>query len=65
MWVKDLSKYNKKALTPPATVHEHHALVIVNNGGATASDILELSDAIKNDVFNKFGIMLEPEPRII
>ncbi|ADU91173.1 UDP-N-acetylmuramate dehydrogenase [Taylorella equigenitalis] len=64
-WLIDKAGWKGRSLGTPATVHEHHALVIVNNGGATASDILELSDAIKNDVFNKFGIMLEPEPRII
>jgi UDP-N-acetylmuramate dehydrogenase len=46
-------------------VHSSHALVLVNYGGATGKDILSLSQAVQADVQEKFGVMLEPEPRIV
>lgn len=48
-----------------AKVSERHANFIINAGQATASDILELIDLVRNEVFASSGILLEPEVRII
>jgi len=48
-----------------AGVHEQHALVLVNHGQATGAEILTLAQAIQRSVLERFGIMLEPEPRIV
>jgi UDP-N-acetylmuramate dehydrogenase len=48
-----------------AGVHEQHALVLVNRGGATGAEILALARAIQASVLEKFSIELEPEPVII
>ena len=45
-----------------AGVCETQALVLINRGNATGNEIAELSEAIKKDVFDKFAVMLEPEP---
>jgi UDP-N-acetylmuramate dehydrogenase len=45
-----------------AAVHERQALVLVNRGGATGAQVLELAEAIKRDVFDRFGVDLEMEP---
>jgi UDP-N-acetylmuramate dehydrogenase len=42
-----------------------HANFIVNTGGATAADILELIDRIRETVLKRTGIELEPEVRIV
>ena len=44
-----------------AFVSVKHANFIVNAGGATASDVLSLMDAIREDILGKFGIELHPE----
>lgn len=48
----------------PVGMHESHALVLVNWGNADATDVLALADAVRSDVHQRFGIMLELEPRI-
>lgn len=48
-----------------AGVHDRQALVLVNLGGATGSDILLLSDTIREDVKRRFGIDIFPEVNII
>ena len=48
-----------------AGVHEQHALVLVNRGGATGAEILALARAIQTSVGEKFSIALEAEPVIV
>lgn len=48
-----------------AQVSTLHSGFIINRGGATATDIILLIDLVRNTVYDKFGIMLEPEVRII
>jgi UDP-N-acetylmuramate dehydrogenase len=42
-----------------------HALVLVNHGGATGADLWALAQRAQAKVEARFGVRLEPEPRII
>ena len=48
-----------------AQVSEKHCGFIVNTGTATAKDVVDLIDYIQKAVYEKTGIRLEPEVRII
>ncbi|PTQ69929.1 UDP-N-acetylmuramate dehydrogenase [Pseudomonas sp. GV071] len=48
-----------------AGVHKLQALVLVNYGGATGSELLALAKRIQADVLAKFGVELEIEPNVL
>lgn len=48
-----------------AQVSEKHCGFIVNTGGATAGEILDLIRLVQKTVYEKQGVMLEPEVRIV
>lgn len=48
-----------------AKVSEKHANFIVNFNNASANDIVELMKIIQEAVYHKFGILLEPEIKMI
>ena len=48
-----------------AAVSRKHANFIVNRGGASASDVLELMEIIRRRVKGASGIELEPEVRVV
>lgn len=48
-----------------AGVHDKQALVLVNKGVSSGKEIADLAEKIRNDVFNKFGVHLEPEVNIL
>lgn len=48
-----------------AAVSEKHAGFIVNYGGATAKDVLELIHAVQEQVYESSGVRLEPEIRLL
>ena len=48
-----------------AGVSAQHALVLVNHGSATGAQLLDLARRVAASVRERFGVALEPEPRII
>lgn len=48
-----------------AQVSEKHANFIINKGNATAKDVLELIKLVKSRVYEKFGVKLELEIKLI
>ena len=48
-----------------AQISEKHAGFVINKGNATTEDILKLSEHVKKTVYEKFGVILEEEARII
>lgn len=48
-----------------AQVSEKHAGFLINKGGATANDFLQLMKKVQDTVYEKFGVQLECEVRIV
>jgi UDP-N-acetylmuramate dehydrogenase len=63
-WLIDKCGWKGRSLGP-AGVHSRQALVLVNRGGATGSDIVRLCEAVRSDVKTRFQIDIYPEVNII
>lgn len=48
-----------------AGVSAQHALVLVNHGNATGAQLLAVARRVADSVEGRFGVRLEPEPRIV
>jgi len=48
-----------------AQVSEKHAGFVINKGGATCADVLSLMEQVSDIVYEKFGVRLEPEVKIL
>lgn len=60
-WLIDRCGWKGRRLGPVG-MHDRHALVLVNHGGACAVDVAALVQAVQQDVRKQFGVWLEPEP---
>ncbi len=48
-----------------AGISPRHTLVLINRGGASASEIVEFAAEVRRRVFDRFGVVLTPEARLI
>jgi UDP-N-acetylmuramate dehydrogenase len=61
-WLIETAGFRKGFRHGNAGTSSNHSLALVNFGGATAAEIVELKDLIQKAVEEKFGIRLQPEP---
>lgn len=61
-WLIERSGFSKGHQHGPVGLSSKHSLAIVNRGGATARDVLDLALRIKRAVADRFDILLRPEP---
>lgn len=48
-----------------AAVHDRQALVLVNKGGATGDEVMQLAHRISEDIYTQYGIRVVPEVNYI
>ena len=63
-WLIEQSGWKGKSYKQ-AGVYDKQALVLINRGGATGSEIWELAGEIQKSVLDKFGIKIDPEVKVI
>jgi UDP-N-acetylmuramate dehydrogenase len=63
-WLIEACGY-KGAHEGDAGISNRHALVLVNHGRATGAQLWALAQRVREGVHARFGVMLEPEPRVI
>ena len=63
-WLIDHCGWKGRSLGA-AGVHDRQALVLVNRGGATGEEMVQLGERIQTDVALRFGVNLEIEPVVV
>lgn len=64
-WLIGRAGFAKGMKLGAAGISSKHSLALVNTGGATTSQILDLARMVRNGVAESFGIWLEPEPVLV
>jgi UDP-N-acetylmuramate dehydrogenase len=61
-WLVEQAGFHKGFAMGRAAISSRHTLALVNLGGATATELIALRDAVLTAVKSKFAIQLEQEP---
>lgn len=62
-WLIDQAGFRGKRLGPVA-MYEKQALVLTAPEAASLDDVIALQRAVQDEVYARFGVMLEPEPQL-
>jgi len=64
-WLIEHAGFHKGFVHGNAGLSSKHTLAVINRGGATAREVLDLVRMIQEKVYEKFEVKLEPEPNFV
>jgi UDP-N-acetylmuramate dehydrogenase len=64
-WLIERAGFAKGQRRGRAGISSNHSLSLVNCGGSTAREIVELAADVRARVHERFGVRLEPEPALV
>jgi UDP-N-acetylmuramate dehydrogenase len=64
-WLIEHSDFSRGYVRGNVGISEKHTLSLINRGAATARELVQLACEIRDRVYDRFGIMLLPEPRFV
>ena len=64
-WLIEQAGFAKGYAMGGAGISSRHTLALINRGGATARELIELADKIQSAVRDRFGILLQIEPVLV
>ncbi|HET7433343.1 MAG TPA: UDP-N-acetylmuramate dehydrogenase [Thermoanaerobaculia bacterium] len=64
-WLIEHAGFHKGFVHGNAGLSSKHTLAVINRGGATAAEVLELVRMIQDKVRDAFGVEMHPEPNFI
>ncbi len=64
-WLIEKSGFPKGFVFGNAGISSKHSLALINRGGATAKELIELKALIQRTINKMFGLQLDPEPNFV
>ena len=64
-WLIEHAGFHKGFVHGNTGLSSKHSLAVINRGGATAHEVVELVEMIQKGVREKFGVEIHPEPNFI
>lgn len=61
-WLIEQAGFGRGHIAGEAGLSSRHALALINRGQARAAEIVALARQVRLGVFDRFGVLLEPEP---
>lgn len=64
-WLIDNAGFTRGYGTGRVSLSTKHTLALTNRGGATTAELIRLARTIRTGVYERFGVLLQPEPRLV
>src|SRR5882757_9641556 len=64
-WLIERAGFTRGYGVGTVSLSSKHTLALTNRGGATTAELLALARTVRDGVWERFGVSLQPEPRLV